>query len=151
MTNLFSDIFGIKSKQLLLNFSTPDEFNEISVTKLSNFISKISQCKLGKSKALDLKSTAENSIGISFALDSFSFQIKQLVEQIDFTEKQIAEIDLKLAEFLAETKFSVITTITDIVSTLVSVIVEKSGDINRFDSAPKLIAYAGLDVSVKQS
>ena len=148
---LFSDIFGITSKQLLLKFSTPDEFNEISVTKLSNFISKASQGRLGKSKAQDLKSAAANSIGISFALDSFSFQIKQLVEQIDFTEKQIEEIDLKLAELLAATQYSVITTITGIGAVTGSLIVGEIGDINRFDSAPKLVAYAGLDASVKQS
>ena len=107
---LFSDIFGITSKQLLLKFSTPDEFNEISVTKLSNFISKVSQGRLGKTKAQDLKSAAANSIGISFALDSFSFQIKQLIEQIDFTEKQIEKIDLKLAGEIHRQCFRAVTT-----------------------------------------
>lgn len=148
---LFSDIFGITSKQLLLKFSTPDEFNDISVTKLSNFISKVSQGRFGRSKAEDLKSAAANSIGISFALDSFSFQIKQLVEQIDFTEKQIAEIERELAKLLDETNFSVITTITGIGPISGSAIVGEIGDINRFETAPKLVAYAGLDASVKQS
>ncbi len=148
---LFSDIFGITSKQLLLKFSTPDEFNEISLTKLSNFISKASQGRLGKSKAEALKSAAKNSIGVSFALDSFSFQIKQLVEQIAFTEKQIDEIDLELAKLLANTSYSVITTITGIGAATGSLIVGEIGNINRFESATKLVAYAGLDAPVKQS
>ena len=148
---LFSDIFGITSKQLLLKFSTPEEFENVSLTKLSKFISKVSKGRLGKAKAQDIKTAAMNSIGLSFALDSFSFQIKQLIEQIDFTEKQIAEIDTELAKLLNSTNYSVVTTITGIGATLGSVIVGEIGDINRFESAPKLVAYAGLDASVKQS
>lgn len=148
---LFSDIFGITSKQLLLKFSTPEEFEDISLTKLSNFISKVSQGRLGKSKAQDIKNAAANSIGISFALDSFSFQIKQLIEQIDFTQKQVEQIDAELDKLLQSSDYAVITTITGISSTLGSVIIGEIGDINRFESAPKLVAYAGLDASVKQS
>ena len=148
---LFSDIFGVTSKQLLLNFTTPDDLNSISIIKLSNFISKASQGRLGRAKAESIKQAASNSIGINFALDSFSFQLKQLIEQIDFTEKQIEEIDIELEKLLLNTDYGVITTIIGISSTLGSVIVGEIGDIYRFETAPKLVAYAGLDASVKQS
>lgn len=148
---LFSDIFGATSKQLLLNFTTPDDLNGISITKLSNFISKVSRGRLGRSKAEYIKQAACNSIGITFALSAFSFQLKQLISQIDFTEKQIEQIDIELENLLTNTGCSVITTITGISSTLGSVIVGEIGDIHRFESAPKLVAYAGLDASVKQS
>ena len=44
-----------------------------------------------------------------------------------------------------------ITTISGIVPILGCIIVSKIGDISRFESPSKLVAYAGLDASVRQS
>ena len=80
-SSVFSDTFGTTSKQLLEKYSTPDEFSEISTTKLANFIHKISRGRFGREKAELIKAAAH-----SYAIDTFSFQIKQLVEQIEFME-----------------------------------------------------------------
>lgn len=149
--SLFSDVFGVTSKQLLLSYNTPDDFARISTTKLTNFLHKASRGRLGRDRAEKIKAAAEHSIGISFALNSFSFQIKQLVEQIDFTEKQIEALDNEISHLLSVSDCSVITTITGINGVLGAAIVGEIGDISRFESAPKLVAYAGLDASVKQS
>lgn len=45
----------------------------------------------------------------------------------------------------------VITTIPGIGNILGAIIISEIGNISRFDSASKLVAFAGLDVSVKQS
>lgn len=57
----------------------------------------------------------------------------------------------KTVIFLYSTDCAVITTITGISDVLGAAIVGEIGDISRFESAPKLVAYAGLDASVKQS
>lgn len=44
-----------------------------------------------------------------------------------------------------------ITTIPGIADTLGAIIIAEIGDISRFESPSKLVAFAGLDVSVKQS
>lgn len=148
---IFSDIFGITSRKLLEKFSTPEEFMDVSTTKLTNFIAKISRGRNGREKAELIKSAAHSSIGISYATDSFSFQIKQLIEQIGFIEKQIEDIDKEMEKILAESEYSVITTISGIGPVLGCIIVSEIGDISRFESPSKLVAYAGLDASVKQS
>lgn len=150
-SSVFSDTFGTTSKQLLEKYSTPDEFSEISTTKLANFIHKISRGRFGREKAELIKAAAHDSVGISYAIDTFSFQIKQLVEQIEFMEDQLNEIDAEMAKLLAQSEYSVITTISGIGPTLGSIIVSEIGDIERFESSSKLVAYAGLDASVKQS
>lgn len=149
--SVFCDIFGTTSKQLLEKYSTPDEFSEISTTKLANFILKASRGRNGREKAELIKTAAQNSIGISYAIDTFSFEIKQLIEQIEFMENQLSEIDAEMAKLLAESEYSVITTISGIGPTLGSIIVSEIGDIERFETSSKLVAYAGLDASVKQS
>ncbi len=148
---VFNDIFGATSKQILEKYSTPDEFSEISTTKLTNFIHKVSHGRNGREKAELIKSAAQNSIGISYAVDTFSFQIKQLIEQIEFMEDKLSEIDAEMAKLLAQSEYSVITTISGIGPTLGSIIVSEIGDIERFENSSKLVAYAGLDASVKQS
>jgi len=80
-STIFCDTFGTTSKQLLEKYSTPDEFSEISTTKLANFILKASRGRNGREKAELIKTAAQNSIGISYAIDTFSFEIKQLIEQ----------------------------------------------------------------------
>ena len=148
---VFCDIFGTTSKLLLEKFSTPEEFSEISTTKLANFIHKVSRGRLGREKAELIKAAANNSIGISYAVDTFSFQIKQLIEQIEFMENQLSEIDAEMAKLLALSEYSVITTISGVGPTLGSIIISEIGDIERFETSSKLVAYAGLDASVKQS
>ena len=147
---LFSDTFGVTSKELLLNCQTPEDILAISTRKLTNLLNKNSRGHFGKSKAEQLKSSANSSFGITFALDAFSFQIKQLIEQIIFLENQIEDLEKHLSKLLHQTN-QVITTIPGIGDTLGAIILSEIGDINRFDAPNKLVAFAGLDVKVNQS
>ena len=150
-TGVFSDVFGKTSKQLLEQFSTPDEFMDISTTKLTNLWHTVSRGRNGREKAELIKTAAQSSIGISYALDAFSFELKQLLAQIEFMENQLSDVDAEMEKLLSQSEYAVITTISGIGPMLGSVIVSEIGDINRFENSSKLVAYAGLDASVKQS
>lgn len=149
-SKLFSDTFGVTSKELLLKYPTPEDMLSISTTKLSNFISKCSHGRYGRLKAEEIQTAAQNSFGIKFAANAFSFQIKQMIEQIKFIESQLEELEKEIKDLLSQTN-QVITTIPGIGNILGAIIIGEVGDISRFDSAPKLVAYAGLDVRVNQS
>ena len=147
---LFSDTFGVTSKELLLHYPTPEDMLSISTTKLSNFISKCSHGRHGRAKAEEIQNAAQNSFGIKFAANAFSFQIKQMIEQIKFIENQLKELEKEITELLVQTN-QVITTIPGIGNVLGAIIIGEIGDISRFESAAKLVAYAGLDVRINQS
>jgi transposase len=147
---LFSDTFGGASKELLLNYQTPEDLLEISSAKLASLLTKASKGKFKMSKAEQIRDAAAGSFGVSFAKKAFSFQIRQLIEQINFIEKQLDELDKEISSLLAQTN-SVITTITGIGPVLGAAIIGEIGDISRFDSPRKLVAFAGLDASVSQS
>lgn len=148
--NLFSDTFGSSSTELLLNCPTPEDMLAISTRKLTNILNKASRGRLGKEKAEEIKAAAEGTFGIAFAKDAFAFQIKQLIQQIVFTEKQLSELEEQIADLLHKTN-QYITTITGIGDVLGAIIVSEIGDINRFKRPNQLVAFAGLDVTVKQS
>ncbi len=147
---LFSDTFGSSSVELLLNCPTPEDLLAISTRKLTNILNKASHGRFGKEKAEELKAAAKGTFGIAFAKDAFSFQIKQLMQQIIFLESQLADLEEQISKLLHETN-QYITTISGIGDVLGAIIVSEIGDINRFERPNQLVAFAGLDVTVKQS
>ena len=148
--SLFSDTFGVTSKELLLQCPTPDDLLTISTRKLTNLLNKASRGRFGDEKAKEIRSAAADSFGVGFAKNAFAFQIRQLIEQLNFTETQIEELDEQISHLLKQVN-QVITTILGIGNTLGAIIVSEIGDIHRFDAPNKLVAFAGLDVKVTQS
>ena len=147
---LFSDTFGVTSKEVLSQYPTPEDLLTVSTRKLSNLLEKTSRGRLGREKAEQMKAAAANSFGVSFARDAFAFQIRQLVEQMEFLERQVTELEAQISSLLKQTG-SYITTIPGIGDTLGAIILSEIGDIHRFNAPNKLVAFAGLDVRVTQS
>lgn len=147
---LFSDTFGSTSLELLSSYTTPEEILAVDTEKLSGILSQASRGRFKQTKALEIQQTAKNSFGALLCTDSLSFMLKQFVEQIQFLEGQLGDLDTLISQRLAKLH-SPITTITGIGDTLGAAILSEIGDINRFESAEKLAAFAGIDPTVKQS
>lgn len=147
---LFSDTFGSTSKELLLKYPTPEDMLSISTRKLTTLLTKASHGRFGESKAKEIRTVAADSFGVGFAKNAFSFQIRQLIEQLMFLENQIEELEEQISYLLHQTN-EVITTIPGIGDILGAIILSEIGDIQRFDAPGKLVAFAGLDVKVSQS
>ena len=147
---LFSDIFGVTSKNLLSKYPLPEDILSISTETLAELLAKCSNGRFGFAKAEEIQNSALNTFGVKFAKRSFSFQIKQIIDQISFLEEQLKFLEKEI-EYLLNDINPIITTITGIGSVLGASIIAEIGDISRFEKASQLVAYAGLDVSVKQS
>lgn len=148
--DLFTDIFGMSSKQLLLEHTTPEEIASLHTRKLTTMLNKSSHGHFGKEKALELKSVAKESLGIRIATDAFAFQIRQMLEQLEFVEDQIKLIDEEIEAYMAKLD-SPVTTIPGVGPVYGAVILSELGDIHRFPSAKQVVSYAGIDAQVMQS
>jgi transposase len=149
-SSLFTDTFGTTSLQLLSTYTSPDELASVNTDKLAEFLSSASRGRFAKSKATEIKTIAKNSFGSALFSQSSSFAIKQFIEQIKLLESQVDDLDNFIAELLP--KFNTnLTTIPGVGTTLAAAIISEIGDINRFDNPDKLVAFAGIDPSVKQS
>lgn len=146
----FSNIFGKTSKEILSNFSTPSDFEDINSDDLNTFLESVSRKNYASKKIDELSKKASSSFGINFCLDSFSLQIKMLIEQISFIQNQVSDVENEI-EVLLEKLNSPITTIPGIGSVNAATILGEIGDIKRFSNPSKLVAYAGLDASISQS
>lgn len=88
-----------------------------------------------------------NSRNNTFAQSSFTFQPKTLIGQISFIEKQVKETEAEIAAIMEKLE-SPITTITGIGSVTGAAIISEIGDISKFDSPRKLVAFARPDATV---
>ena len=148
--SIFSNIFGRTSKEILLQFSSPIDFENISSETLAKLLAQLSRQKVGAAKAEQLKTAASSSFGITFAKNSFTFQLKALIEQISFIENQVKETETEISRIMEKLKSPIIT-ITGIGNVTGAAIISEIGDISKFDSPRKLVAFAGIDASVTQS
>lgn len=148
--SVFSDVFGETSKELLSHFQTADDFENIPSEQLENVLEKVALKGYAKNKITQISELAANSFGLKFCRDSFSLQLKLLIEQIRFIEAQVSDVEAEIKTVLDKLN-SPITTIPGIGDVNAAVILGKIGDISRFSNASKLAAYAGIDASVSQS
>jgi transposase len=147
---LFSNVFGESSKAVLKTYGTPEQIVDVNTKSLATLLRKTSKGCHSTDKAREVKDFASRSVGIGLCSDAFAFQIKILIEQIEFTEKQIQEIDQKIAKQLKKLN-SVILTIPGVGPSTGAIILGEIGDINRFSNPKKLVAFAGIDPTAYQS
>ncbi|MDL2232181.1 IS110 family transposase [Ruminococcaceae bacterium OttesenSCG-928-L11] len=148
--HIFTDTFGVASKEILLHYPTPQMLCRIRTSTLTNLLLKYTNGRYGQAKAVEIIETAKATFGVADTCGVYAELIQNYIKQIKFTLSQIECMDEKIAALMADFK-TPITTITGIGPTLAAVILSEIGDISRFKSADKLAAFAGVDPTVKQS
>lgn len=133
---------------LLTELSSPKDIANCHLTKLTNLLSKSSQGRYGKTKAIEIKEAANCSIGMS--VSSLSFELKQTIRLIQSVQTEINALDAQIKKVVIETNTPLIT-IPGISYTLAAIILSEIGDIDRFTTPAKLLAFAGLEPSTYQS
>lgn len=148
--DFFSDMFGKTSIQVMKECTSPEQILEIPTEKLTSLLKKASRGRFSENKAKELKTLAASSFAALLSSDMTSLLIRQMLEQIDLLEKQISDIEKIIASQFNEFNTK-LTTIPGISSTLGAVILSEIGDINRFEKSKHLVAFAGMDPTLKQS
>jgi transposase len=148
LPDLFWSIHQASSYSLLLELPTPNDIKSCHLTKLTNIISKASNGRYDKEKAIALKELASNSIGS--ANRSVAFELQQTIRLIQSVQNEIDILD-KQIKIVVDEIDSPIITIPGIGYTLAAIILAEIGDIERFLTPAKLLAFAGMEPSTYQS
>ena len=133
---------------LLYELPSAKDIAECNLTHLTHLLSDNSNKKFDREKALQIRDLARNSIGLNS--NSVSFELKQTISIIQFIQEQLDDVDKRIKEILKEINFPILT-IPGISFKTAGSILAEIGDISRFDSPAKLLAFAGLDPSMYQS
>lgn len=133
---------------ILKEAPSPELISTMHMTHLANLLVKASKGHYTKEKAKELRVLAQQSVGSSDS--SISIQIPHTIEQFELLDSQIKDVESKIDTIVLSTG-SVILSIPGISTSEAGMILGEVGDIYRFSKPNKLLAFAGLDPSVKQS
>jgi len=146
----FSSLWLSTSMGILEKYLTPENIENAPIDELFEIIKDKSHNKLTMKKAISIREAAADTFGIKIAQDAFSFQLKQLIDRMNFLDKQIEALDCQILEYYE--KFDCyLHTIPGIGMIAAATILAEIGDINRFNSSSALVAFAGIDPTVRQS
>ncbi len=146
----FSSLWLSTSMGILEKYLTPENIENAPIDELFEIIKDKSHNKLTMKKAISIREAAADTFGIKIAQDAFSFQLKQLIDRMNFLDKQIEALDCQILEYYE--KFDCyLHTIPGIGIIGAATILAEIGDISRFKNSSSLIAFAGIDPTVRQS
>ena len=146
----FSSLWLSTSMGILEKYLTPENIENAPIDELFEIIKDKSHNKLTMKKAISIREAAADTFGIKIAQDAFSFQLKQLIDRMNFLDKQIEALDCQILEYYE--KFDCyLHTIPGIGLIGAATILAEIGDISRFKNSSSLIAFAGIDPTVRQS
>lgn len=146
----FSSLWLSTSMGILEKYLTPENIENAPIDELFEIIKDKSHNKLTMKKAISIREAAADTFGIKIAQDAFSFQFKQLIDRMNFLDKQIEALDCQILEYYE--KFDCyLHTIPGIGMIAAATILAEIGDINRFKSSSALVAFADIDPTVRQS
>ena len=146
----FSSLWVSTSMGILEKYLTPENIENAPIDELFEIIKDKSHNRLTRAKAISIKEAAADTFGIKIAQDAFSFQLKQLIDRMNFLDKQIEALDIEIMKYYEQFD-CYLHTIPGIGIIAAATILAEIGDINRFKSSSALVAFAGIDPTVRQS
>ena len=146
----FSSLWLSTSMGILEKYLTPENIENAPIDELFEIIKDKSHNKLTMKKAISIREAASDTFGIKIAQDAFSFQLKQLIDRMNFLDKQIEALDIEIMKYY-EQFGCYLHTIPGIGIIGAATILAEIGDISRFKNSSALVAFAGIDPTVRQS
>lgn len=134
--------------ELLYQFPGAIQVANAHLTKLSNLLANSSRGRLDKSKSIEIKQLAKNSIGSN--MPAKSLELKHTINLIRELDTEISEIETEIEKIMYEID-SPILSIPGIGTSMAAMIISEIGSFNNFDSPDKILAFAGLAPTTYQS
>lgn len=147
---LFSSVFIKTSRSLLKEAVTAQEIADFDLSELTALLQSNSRGRFGLEKANHIQDLARQSVGVGFLQDAVRIEMGCLLDQLELLLAQIAHLDDSIAAIMERIP-QYITTIPGIGAVTGAAILAEIGDVNRFESSEKIVAYAGIDPSVYET
>ena len=133
---------------LLEEFPGAKQIAGAHLTRLKSLLENASKGRYKRDMAVSIRDAARNSIGSK--MPAKSLELQHTIRLIRELDAEIDEIEAEI-EAMMEEIHSPITTIPGIGCRMGAMILAEAGDLSRFDSPDKLLAYAGMSPSTYQS
>ena len=133
---------------LLSEFPGAHQIAAAHLTHLKTVLLEASHGRYNRDRAIEIRDAARNSIGSK--MPAKSLELKHTIQLIRELDTEIEEIEKEINSIMDEVH-SPITTIPGIGTRMGAMILAEIGDFSNFESADKVLAYAGMSPSIYQS
>ena len=133
---------------LLAEFPGAKQIAGAHLTRLKTLLRDASKGRYGRDMAATIRDAARDPIGS--VMPAKSLELRHTIHLIRELDAEIDEIETAIQSIM-DVMHSPITTIPGIGTRMGAMILAEAGDLSRFDSPDKLLAYAGMSPSTYQS
>ncbi len=133
---------------MLYEFPGAKEIASAHLTRLTNLLSQTSNGHYKKDKAIEIRDVARASIGSRMPVKSL--ELRHTISLIRELDSEIQEIEGYIKTIMDKINSTTLS-IPEISYGMGAMIIAEIGDLSRFDSPDKILAYAGLSPSTYQS
>lgn len=151
LSGLFSGSYGPTQRELLKRCATPAQVLGADPGELAELLLAASRGRCGGEKAAALVEAAESSVGVGFGSRALAFELRLVMEELEFVRGLVGELDAELERLLGETSGRWLLTIPGVGVALAATIAGEIGDPHRFANPHQLLAYAGMDPTKDES
>ncbi len=152
-SSLFSDVFGVASREILAQFPTAKMLARVNITRLTSLLKKASRGRLGKKDARRMKQTARTSFALKGEMEGLALEIKFIVQRINLALDQVKQLDGHLKVHMKD-KQALLKSIPGIGDVWAPTILAEIAPFfhpEEKNGAKKLVAAAGIDVKKNDS
>jgi transposase len=109
------------------------------------------QRALGSRKAAAIHAAARQTIAVRELEDQIAFEMPLLIEQHELLERQVAQAEARVADLLDGDLAKRLRTIPGVGAASAAALIAEIGDITRFSTFDKLVAFAGVHAAERSS
>jgi transposase len=141
---------GLKSKSaryLLDRHPRPQDIVSLGVEALTAELKKVSQGKLGRTRAQALLEAAQHSAGLQEGQASILFEVQRLLREWETNEESIKQAEQKMSHYLKQVPYSPsLLSIKGIGEVTAAGLIGEVGDFRKFRTIAEVLKLAGLDL-----
>jgi len=127
-------------------------FTAAGVETIANKLHELAPRNYGMKTAQQLVTLAQQSTSSGLASSARSTSLKLLCDQLEHTQVNLAQLEGEIDTLLASDKEAKgLQSVPEFGHKTVAVLRAELGDVKRFHRADQVVAYAGLDIEVKES
>lgn len=151
-TQVFADPSRATALALLQHYSSAQAFAEAGGEPIARQLHDLAPHRYGRQTAEQLVALARQSVSSGRAVPARATSLKILCDQLQHTQQNLAHLEREIETLLAQDPGAHgLQGIAEFGPKTVAVLRAELGDVERFSRCDQVIAYAGLDITIKDS
>lgn len=147
LIGLFKNHIGKGLIGLLKKAVSPEKIIRLGAESLGRLLRENSHGKLGLVRAKLIVQTAQESVGIREGREILELETRQILERLEFIQKQLGEIERAIKVRIKEVPdIEILLSLPAVGEISLAAILGEGGDIRRYHAANEIIKLAGLNL-----